>query len=209
MGSVVGIVPNDKFAYDGQFMASYGLGWFVDSWKTGGATAWLSGYNGIKLFTAGSPRLIIDFPGNVSIPGPLTCQTLTLTSSRRFKDNVQPIRDPLTTIMKLQGVTYTWKPEQGGKPDMGFIAEEVAQVLPELVTMDKDGVHAKGMDYSHMVALTVEGIKAQQQQITTLKAENADLHAQMAVKDTLLQRLLIRLNSLDARVKRLEHGGVR
>jgi hypothetical protein len=139
----------------------------------------------------------------------MTANILTLTSSRRFKDNVQAISNPLATIMKLQGVTYTWKPEQGGKPDMGFIAEDVAHILPELVTMEKDGVNAKGMDYSHMVALTVEGIKAQQQQITTLKAENADLHAQMAAKDVLLQQMLTRLNSLDARMKRLEHGSIR
>jgi hypothetical protein len=59
--------PTDTFTYDSKTMAHYGLGWFSDSWNSGGPTAWLAGYGGIKLFTAGSPRIAINGSGTVSI----------------------------------------------------------------------------------------------------------------------------------------------
>ncbi len=67
-------------------------------------------------------------------------------------------------------MSYNWDEKHGGKPDMGFIAEDVAKVLPELVTMEADGKNAVGMDYTHLMALAIEGIKAQQEEITALKA---------------------------------------
>jgi hypothetical protein len=202
-GQKIGCTHSDGFSYNSKWMGHYSMGWFTDSGLNNYQAAWLSGYGGIKLFTCGTPRLTIDIAGNVTMPGDVSCRTLTLTSSRRFKDNVQPIHDPLATIMKLQGVTYTWKPEQGGKPDMGFIAEDVAKVLPELVTMEKDGVNAKGMDYSHLVALAIEGIKAQQQQIQQQQQviqrqaqQIAELKAKNQAVDSRLARIEARLSGI-------------
>ena len=48
-------------------MGNYSLGWFGDSWYSGGPTAWLSGYGGVKLFTSKTPRLAIKRKGNVGI----------------------------------------------------------------------------------------------------------------------------------------------
>jgi hypothetical protein len=215
----IGIAPStDIFTHLTRIVGNHSIGWYVDPTGNGNSSLWMSGFGGIRMFTASQLRIACSENGNVGIgtenpehrldvngnemvrgnllvSSGLTCNggisttTLTLTSSRRFKDNVQPIQNPLATIMKLQGVTYTWKPGQGGKPDIGFIAEDVAQVLPELVTMEKDGVNAKGMDYSHMVALTVEGIKVQQQQIGVLKAENATLKVENAAIRARLARL--------------------
>jgi hypothetical protein len=160
------------------------------------ADGWASG--DLEFFTNGIRRLVIANNGRIGIgtvtpeatldvfDGDIRCKTLTLTSSRRFKDNIEPIQNPLATIMKLQGVTYSWKPEQGGKPDIGFIAEDVAQILPELVTMEADGVNAKGMDYSHLVALAIEGIKAQQRRIVVLEARNKALETRLARLEVLV-----------------------
>lgn len=90
-------------------------------------------------------------------------------SSRRFKSNIAAINDPLGTIGRLQGVSYTWDQAHGGKQDIGFIAEEVGNVLPEVVEWEDDGIHAKGINYGHLTALAIEGIKAQQQQIYHLE----------------------------------------
>lgn len=111
----------------------------------------------------------------LGVGGSVSCTTITLTSSQRFKKDVEPITDPLDIIGRLQGVSYTWDEEHGGKRDMGFVAEDVAKVLPELVTMEADGKNAVGMDYAHLIALAIEGIKAQQEEIEALKAENAEL----------------------------------
>lgn len=114
------------------------------------------------------------------------CGTLTLTSSRRYKHNVVPILDALDTISNLQGVSYVWDQAHGGKPDIGFIAEDVARVLPELVRWEDNGRDAKGLDYSHLTALIVEGVKEQQavvieheNRIEALETENADLRTRL------------------------------
>lgn len=100
----------------------------------------------------------------------------TSTSSRRWKTNVEPLSDSLNTLMKLQGVRFRWVPDlYGGKRDIGFVAEEVGKVIPELVTWDDDGTKASAVDYGHLTALTVEGIKEQQKEIATLKSENVEL----------------------------------
>lgn len=71
-------------------------------------------------------------------------------------------------MSRLQGVYYDWKPEQGGKHDIGFIAEEVGKVVPEVVSWDADGTNVSGTDYSRVNALLVEAIKEQQNQIADL-----------------------------------------
>ena len=61
-------------------------------------------------------------------------------------------------MMQLRGVTFTWKsnPEYGNR--IGFIAQELEQVLPELVfTNDVDGY--KGINYAEVTAVLVEAIK--------------------------------------------------
>ncbi len=63
----IGLNPSDSFSYDGKAMGHYAVGWFDDSWNGGGATAWFSGYAGIKLFTNGTPRLAITNVGDVGI----------------------------------------------------------------------------------------------------------------------------------------------
>ncbi len=63
----IGLNPSDSFSYDGKAMGHYAVGWFDDSWNGAGATAWLSGYAGIKLFTNGTPRLAITNVGDVGI----------------------------------------------------------------------------------------------------------------------------------------------
>ncbi len=63
----IGLNPSDSFSYDGKAMGHYAVGWFDDSWNGGGATAWFSGYAGIKLFTNGTPRLAITNVGNVGV----------------------------------------------------------------------------------------------------------------------------------------------
>lgn len=57
----------DNFTYDTKLTYNYGISWVPDSWFTGGNTSWLSGWGGIKLFTAATPRLSITNSGNVLI----------------------------------------------------------------------------------------------------------------------------------------------
>lgn len=102
-------------------------------------------------------------------------------SSRKFKDQIETFPDALATINKLRGVTFVWNaplPDGTLKHDIGFIAEEVAQAAPELVTRTEDG-NATGLDYGKVVPITVEAIKAQQRALDALRVQNADLLARL------------------------------
>ena len=85
--------------------------------------------------------------------------------------------------MNLRGVYFNWDAEHGGGHDVGMIAEEVGEVLPEIVQYEENGIDAEGMDYSKLTPLLVEAVKA-------LKMENDDLQEQN-------NRLELRLSALE------------
>ncbi|MFN0058033.1 MAG: bZIP transcription factor, partial [Planctomycetota bacterium] len=124
--------------------------------------------------------------------GPVFATAFVPTSSERFKENVRPIEHALETLLALNGVRFEWKDRLGGKTDIGFVAENVARVVPEVVACDADGA-ALGLSYDNLVALTVEGIKEQQLLIDGLKAERRTLEGEVAVlkaqNETLAERL--------------------
>ncbi len=89
-------------------------------------------------------------------------------SDARYKTNVQTINSPLDSIRRLRGVTYNWIPEfNNSAKQIGFIAQEVEQVLPEMVHTDEKGF--KSVAYSDAVPVLVEAIKEQQKQIDEQK----------------------------------------
>jgi len=112
---------------------------------------------------------------------------------------VKPIEQPLETIAKLQGVRFTWNEEKGGGKDVGFIAEEVAKVVPEVVSWEADGQNARGVNYDHLVAVAIEGIKAQQSKIETLEREKTRLTESLATMQAQLDRMSRQLETLAAR----------
>jgi hypothetical protein len=65
----------------------------------------------------------------------------TVTSSRRFKDNIRPMEKASESILALRPVTFEYKKEidPTGTPQFGLVAEEVDKVDPDLVVRDKEG----------------------------------------------------------------------
>jgi len=108
-------------------------------------------------------------------------------SSRRWKENIRPIDDAMDKLTRLTGVYFDWKKDHGGNPGMGFIAEDVGQVFPEVVAWEANGKDASGISYDHLVAVAVEAIKSQHTEIAGLKAENADLRARLERIERLLR----------------------
>jgi hypothetical protein len=74
--------------------------------------------------------------------------------------------------MALRGVTFDWR--ETGKHSIGFIAEEVAPVLPEAVEYEANG-DTRGLDYGKLSPLLVEAVKAQERVIAELRQEKARL----------------------------------
>jgi len=98
------------------------------------------------------------------------------TSDKRLKDNIKPLDNALDKINKINGVEFDWNDtrDEDGKPlhsykghDVGVIAQEIEEVLPEVVTTRDNGY--KAVKYEKIVPLLIEAIKEQQKQIEELK----------------------------------------
>src|SRR5271163_4468264 len=98
-------------------------------------------------------------------------------SSRRFKTDIQTLPDALDKVEKLRGVSYTLKAT--GKREIGVIAEEVGQVVPEVVTYEKNGIDAQSVDYTRLTALLIEATKQQQAEIEKQQAQIAQQGTQL------------------------------
>ncbi len=116
--------------------------------------------------------------------GPIRCAGFTNASDARLKTDIKDLEDPLDSLRELRGVSFLYRkdglgrnPMLGGK-QLGFIAQEVETVFPELVSTDKDGY--KSVNYIGVVPVLVEAVKTQQKQMDALKAKITALETQNA-----------------------------
>ncbi len=119
----------------------------------------------------------LELPNTASAAGQGRANAWVTYSSRDFKQNIREVDDAMSLLGQLRGVRFDWKQtdDQGNHThDIGFIAEEVAAVLPELVNHDASG-KALGLDYGRIVPVAVEAIKQQAQEIARNRAEIAAL----------------------------------
>ena len=130
---------------------------------------------GAAVSGGGSRRLTIDTSGNATFTGTVTAQSFISSSSARFKDQIATLTDAVALLSQLRGVRFQWK--ENGEPAIGLIAEEVAEVLPEIVAYDDAG-QAVGLDYSKLTAVLVEAAKSQQLDIARLRSECDSLKRQ-------------------------------
>ena len=97
--------------------------------------------------------------------GAIYSGSFVYSSDVSLKEDIQTIENPLEKVQQLRGVSYKWK--DTGRKDIGLVADEVQEVLPELVVENEH----KQMDYGHMIGLLVEAIKEQQKEIEELKCQ--------------------------------------
>ena len=81
-------------------------------------------------------------------------------SSRRFKNNIENLNTGLEDLMKLRPVSFTYKPEMliGEQNQVGFIAEEIVEIVPESVGFDKQGL-PYNVDYSKLTPLLTKAVQ--------------------------------------------------
>lgn len=118
--------------------------------------------------------LCLDGSGNV-IADSVTC----ISSSARFKDITGNVTNALNKIMKLTPEKYKYKDSYLGnyrnspnhnREQIGLIAENVAQVEPDLVVWEKDGKTPHSVRYDHVTALLVAAMQEQEAKINSLPA---------------------------------------
>lgn len=103
-----------------------------------------------NLITAKAPIASPTFTGTVTAPA------FNSTSSIRFKENIAPIDDALSIVNKLQGVTFDWK--ESRQSDMGVIAEQVNEVIPQFVSKDETGA-PQAVEYGKFTSILIEAVK--------------------------------------------------
>jgi hypothetical protein len=154
------------------------------------------GYNVLSLGAQGSYQLFIngstqrvgigtDAPGyKLTVNGTAWCSSgIWAGSDIRWKKNIKVLDNTLQGILSLQGVNYDLRTDEF--PEMGFesgrqvglIAQDVEEVFPQLVNTDNNGY--KAVAYDKLSVLLVEGMKEQQRQIETYKAENENLKSKL------------------------------
>jgi len=119
------------------------------------------------------------FVGGIATNG--SSVSYNTTSDYRLKENIQPMIGALDKVKKLKPCTYTWKAD--GTISQGFIAHELAEVIPDCVTGEKDGLDEKGnpkyqgVDSSFLVATLTAAIQEQQEIIASIKLRIEDLES--------------------------------
>jgi len=91
---------------------------------------------------------------------------ITAYSDISVKNNIRPIENALLRVTKSRGVLYD-RTDIDIKNNIGFIAQELEEQFPELISTNNDGT--KGVKYQNAVAILFEAIKEQQTQIEELK----------------------------------------
>jgi hypothetical protein len=133
---------------------------------------------GQSVATSASPTFAgLTINGAITATGDITAY---FTSDKRHKNSIQIIPNALQKVSKLNGVTWEWNDDVNevtkSTPKTGLIAQEVQEVLPEVVREREDGFLS--LDYSKMMGLLVEAIKEQQTHIHNLTLQIEELKKQ-------------------------------
>ena len=134
--------------------------------------------------TIGNANTLTLFPGEVAN-----------YSDKRLKFNIETIRDPLTTVSKLRGVRYNRNDvNDETKKHIGLIAQEVEQVVPEVVNNGGGQHNYLSVNYGNLVSLLIESIKELNTKVNTLELEKSSLKNEVDTLKSQMQQVFTKLN---------------
>lgn len=125
----------------------------------------------------------IDLAGNLTVRNDITAFAASSLSDARLKDEVQPITNAMSVVQALRPVSYRWSQHvssenKRGRYDVGFIAQEVEEVLPHTVNtvrgFDNADADYKTIQYDRIIPYLVRAIQELRDEIRTLKTGNQD-----------------------------------
>ena len=128
-----------------------------------GLTVATNGNVGIGTST---PTQKLEVNGVVCASGFIACSDI------RYKTNLIPVSNVLSSLLMLNPIYYNWKQDFKGYTEqrqIGFSAQEVEKLYPEMVQTDANGY--KAIDYGRLTPVLVEALKEQQKEIEALKAK--------------------------------------
>jgi hypothetical protein len=152
------------------------------------SAAFIAGIYGVKTRTAGT-AVFIDSSGHLG----------TVSSSIRYKEDVQPMAEASDRLLKLRPVQFRYKTADasGEKPiQYGLIAEEVAEVYPELVVRDATTSRIDGVRYDELAPMLLNEVQKQQDKNAAQDSKIRDLEQQVAE----MHAALLNLQAEDKRI---------
>jgi uncharacterized coiled-coil protein SlyX len=158
-------------------------------------TTFIAGIRGRTTGVADAIPVFIDSAGQLG----------TISSSRRFKNEIKPMDSASQSILALKPVTFHYKSDSTGTPQFGLIAEEVAQVNPDLVVRDPDGqIYTVGYEAVNAMLLNEflkEQRKVQELEVTVahqqkdFEATIAGLNARLKEQDSKIEKVSAQLEA--------------
>ena len=152
---------------------------------------YIAGIYGVTSFTGGLP-VVIDSKGQLG----------TTSSSARFKTAIAPLGPESAKLQELRPVSFRYKADPHGELRYGLIAEEVAQVYPELVVRNAEG-RIDGVRYDELAPLLLNEVQQQQKQMTTQAETIAAQNDRLASQEAQLRDLKRQEQTLTSRVSEL------
>ncbi len=130
-------------------------------------SAFIAGITGVTV--TGGAQVMVDANGQLG----------TVSSSRRFKEDIQPMGDATDKLMQLEPVTFRYNPQTAGANvnhdlQYGLIAEQVVSVYPELGVYDKSG-QVSTLQYQQLPAMLLNEVQKQHKTIEELERRITEL----------------------------------
>ena len=142
--------------------------------------AFVTGVRGVKTGNNDAVPVVIDSNGQLG----------TVSSSRRFKKEIEDMGDATANLMRLRPVTFRYKQPyaDGSEPiQFGLVAEEVAEVYPELVARSADG-QIETVKYQVLDSMLLNEVQRLNARDKEQQEEIRDLKARLSLIESLLER---------------------
>ena len=154
-----------------------------------------------------------SYPTEVSIGGGFyrsdtVSSNWSCSSSIRFKENVVDLAVDMDKFMQLRPVDFDWKEGMGEGPSVGFIAEEVEQIFPEVINYDAETGQAEGVEYRLLTAYNTAVIKEIYRQLgeqnDAFEEFELDIDGRLVEIDEAVRQLEDENDNLKAKTEELE-----
>jgi len=129
----------------------------------------IAGIRGVTTGNADAVNVVVDSDGQLG----------TTSSSRRFKEEIKPMGQASEAILALKPVTFCYKNDNTGTPQFGLIAEDVAEISPDLVVCDKNG-EIYGVRYDQVNAMLLNEFLKEHRKVEKQQAIIAELESTLA-----------------------------
>ena len=141
----------------------------------------IAGIRGVTTTNANAVAVLIDSAGQLG----------TASSSRDVKHDIENMGDASNNILNLRPVTFVYNSDESNTTQYGLIAEEVAEIFPNIVVLDNNG-QPETVQYQVLPVLLLNELKKQHVTIEDLKENNMQ-------RDAIIQNLINRIAALECR----------